>query len=343
MKHFIWLVFLLMTFAVHGQCDLEVETVIISTPSAVGSCDGEIQPFLQGGVPPYMIFYYDCLDSVHTGIQLPIGTPFSNLCAGNHAFVVYDAVGCADTSNCVSLPDVPDSLCSLNLNYTNAVCFDQCTGFAMVNANGTAPINYLWSTGETLQVLSNVCAGYYFVTIQDSNNCIKSDFFTITEPAEIHSELIITSGITATGSCDASLSTAISGGTPPYYPEVLNCLDSTTYPFSPLTNFCAGEYALIVYDDNLCMDTSDCITITDPVANINSYPDQLAYTLFGRSIQFNYEVQSVLIYDTQGRSVFKIDQLQHFFAIPQSIASGCYIMIVETKHGQQFSEKLHVP
>jgi gliding motility-associated-like protein len=83
---------------------------------------------------------------------------------------------------------------------------------------------------------------------------------TITEPAVLLPSLILTNP-KCSGSCDGSLSTTPTGGTPPY-----------TYLWAPggsttvsLTGLCAGNYSLTVTDANNCISTTT-MTLTDPPA-----------------------------------------------------------------------------
>ena len=46
-------------------------------------------------------------------------------------------------------------------------------------ANGLAPYNYQWSTGDTTNFIQNLLAGDYYVTLTDASNCVEIDTFSI--------------------------------------------------------------------------------------------------------------------------------------------------------------------
>ena len=51
-----------------------------------------------------------------------------------------------------------------------------CSGSALASpSNGEAPYSYEWSTGDTTESISDLCAGTYTVTITDDNGCVEID------------------------------------------------------------------------------------------------------------------------------------------------------------------------
>ena len=115
------------------------------------------------------------------------------------------------------------------------------------------PAQYLWSTGDTTNIISNLSAGTYTVTVIDTNNCSSIDSVTITEPSDI-SIAVNTTNVSCNGGNDGSASLSISGGTPGY---TENWLGANPNSLS------AGSYSYIVTDTNGCTD-SNSITINEP-------------------------------------------------------------------------------
>ncbi len=119
--------------------------------------------------------------------------------------------------------------------------------------SGLVPGTYLWNTGDTTKVISNLSSGTYYCQITDTNNCSITDTVTITEPLPI----TITENITHVncfGGTDGIAMLSISGGTPGYIEDW-----GTNNPNS----LAAGTYNYTINDNNGCI-FSDSVTITQP-------------------------------------------------------------------------------
>ena len=70
-------------------------------------------------------------------------------------------------------------------------CFGGNDGSLFTNIiGGVSPFTYLWTNNinnDTLNTdtISNLVAGRYFCTITDSNNCVNTTTFSLTNPTEI--------------------------------------------------------------------------------------------------------------------------------------------------------------
>ena len=96
-----------------------------------------------------------------------------------------------------------------------------CNGFLDGNINiqttgGTAPYTYLWSNGDTNQILQNIGAGQYLLTVTDSNNCVKLDSISLSEPALITYSPNVIDAL-CYGDNNGSISVNVFGGTLPYF------------------------------------------------------------------------------------------------------------------------------
>ena len=130
---------------------------------------------------------------------------------------------------------------------TDIVCEGNMNGMLTAMAtSGSAPFNYLWSTGQSTQTITGLGAGTYSVTITDANGCTDDTDFMI----ELSDDLEV-NGIGKNLLCfeDNSGEAAANptGGTPPY-----------TYQWSngamtpAIENIAAGFYSVTVTDDNGC-------------------------------------------------------------------------------------------
>lgn len=83
--------------------------------------------------------------------------------------------------SCIELmqPSALQSLCSkvdVSIHGSN-------NGEASVSVSGgTSPYQYLWSNGATSQMISNLAAGTYEVTVTDSNGCSNTCSSLVNEP-----------------------------------------------------------------------------------------------------------------------------------------------------------------
>ena len=144
------------------------------------------------------------------------------------------------------------------LSATNVSCYGGNDGVSQVTVtDGTLPYSYLWSNGSTQNITNGLTSGYVYLDVLDSNNCSVLDSIFIQQPQEISlSETISTASCNAFS--DASISVAISGGTPSYNYAWSNG-DSTFF----IDSLSAGLYWLQIIDANNCV-FQDTFLLSDP-------------------------------------------------------------------------------
>jgi hypothetical protein len=80
------------------------------------------------------------------------------------------------------------------------LCFDSCNGSARVTGPIGHNYHYLWSTGDTVAVVSNLCAGSYACTISDTlGAALDTLAVTIQQPGA----LVITPSVLKNETCYA--------------------------------------------------------------------------------------------------------------------------------------------
>lgn len=122
-------------------------------------------------------------------------------------------------------------------------------------SNGTPPYDILWDTGDDLDYISNLTAGFYTIEIFDALGCYTNASIEIPEPDPITYEPI-TQAETTPGSMDAWISVNILfGGVPP-----LNYTWSNGDTGDTLINISDGTYALTITDAMSCQ-VSTTITV----------------------------------------------------------------------------------
>lgn len=156
----------------------------------------------------------------------------------------------------------------LLISHTNVNCNGTCDGTATVNPSGS--YHYLWSTGDTVQAITGLCAGTYVVTVSDAVfTPLDTLTVVITEPAPL-----IVSGnaipVTCFGSFDGSIVVTASGGTGAF---AYTWGAGMTTPF--INNLPAGVYCVTVSDANACIATS-CYFINEPTQLLVSVFDSNA-------------------------------------------------------------------
>ncbi len=207
--------------------------------AACGICDGSINLSPSGGVSPYTYSWA----SGQTTANL------SALCAGIYPVSIIDANNCA-TSESIILNNT--NAPTLSYTFQDANCSGACDGKTKVSAfGGNAPYNYAWSSGHITDSLSSACAGTYFVTVTDANNCKSSASITIDEPSPLVFSLPNTTNASC-GNCDGTASVLPNGGTLPY---TIFWSSGDTGAFA--ANLCAGVYSVFMQDKSSCTVTSN--------------------------------------------------------------------------------------
>lgn len=221
-----------------------------------GFCNGTATSFPSGGTPPYTLLWSPGGQTTNT---------ISGLCAGIYSIAVTDANNCTEID---TFEIIEPTQILINPIVVNPSCNGNCNGSITLNPTGGTPgYTVLWSNGSTSTTLNNLCAGTYVATITDANGCQTAQSFTLTAPPAVVAN-IITTNATCNGLCDGTATVMAGGGTPPY-----------SYFWSPggqttqtITNLCAGNYSVIITDQNGC-NTQINFTITAPTpisANLSS-------------------------------------------------------------------------
>ncbi len=210
--------------------------------SCNGASNGSITTSVLGGTPVYT---YQWNNTAFT-------QNLTNLSPGVYVLTVTDANDCTASSSAIVTQ--PTAI-SLNLTATNALCNGQANGAINDSVSGGTPgYTYNWSTGDQTQNITNQGAGTYYLTVTDANSCSATDSAVITEPQPFN---ISFSSIPAGCSSDSSgsITTTISGQTPPYSFAWSSYGWSTSDTTQNLTGLAAGNYYLTVIDANGCYTT----------------------------------------------------------------------------------------
>jgi len=230
--------------------------------SCATSADGEITTTIGGGIAPYTIAWagpngFMSGDADLTGIG-----------AGMYTITVTDANGCVRTAEVVLTAPGPVAVQLNSTTYNGGYhirCAGGTTGNITASAGGGIPGHtYSWSgpNGHTSTdaQLNGLSAGLYTVTVTDANGCTATNSITLTEPAPLDINAVLSDAgsghqIGCAGN-DGTIGVTVTGGTPQY-----NFSWSGPGGFGStapnLSNLVAGTYTLTLSDANGCTAVRD--------------------------------------------------------------------------------------
>jgi hypothetical protein len=208
---------------------------IATTPSTCTGNSGSAVATINGGTIP---FTYQLWSNGEIGV-----TSVSNLAPGQYTFSIEDANTCKQTS----IFDVPVTGSDATATIQNVLCNGQNNGSITLTTSGlTAPITYIWSTGQSVSNISNLQAGSYTVQLTDADNCVLTKTFNVTQPEPLVGEY--NSSWPSCGLADGFMEVvAVNGGTAPYTYQW-----STSDVGAVVSNVAFGLYSVTITDDNSC-------------------------------------------------------------------------------------------
>ncbi len=236
--------------------NLRVDTIVLAFSKRNVKCfsgnDGQINATSSGGTTPYQY---------NIGGAWQTSGLFTNISAGTYTLTVRDFTGC--TTNTTVVITQPLRIIPTILVNTPTTCNGSSDGSLQIGTtNGTAPFQYSLNnvTYQVSNTLSGLAAGNYRAYVQDSLGCIDSINFTITQPAAIVIDAVLTQN-----KCHNDATGAITlsprGGTAPFQYSIDG---GVSYNFTnTFTGLTAGTYNVVVKDRNNCS-SSISVTLINP-------------------------------------------------------------------------------
>lgn len=181
----------------------------------------------------------------------------TNLYAGWYKVTITDAIGAEKRDSVFISQSNP---ITLTFNIINTSC--SYTNNGKIKAyvgGGLSPYFIQWSTGQTTPTISNLSAGWYYITVTDQNACQVIDSAQVSSPSPLTINTTITNPSCTPGN-DGSIDITVNGGTYPY--TYLWSNGSTNQDITGLT---VGTYSVTVTDRNNCT-TSDSYTLINVLA-----------------------------------------------------------------------------
>nr|WP_256471342.1 Ig-like domain-containing protein [Solitalea agri] len=204
------------------------------TDPACNQATGAIDVNVVGGTAPYT-YSWNSGESTQD---------LTNKASGSYTLTVTDANNCSQSIT-VSLND-QSGLQVIVDNQVNINCNGSADGEIQVSVSGgTAPYLYSWSSGQTIEDLTNLPAGTYTLTVTDVNNCQATASVTLIEPQVI--TLSETHINPVCGLSTGAINITVAGGSSPY-----SYSWSTGQVTQDLGLVPSGSYTLTVTDANNC-------------------------------------------------------------------------------------------
>jgi len=245
------------TFLLSENSDVVVTETVMNN-LCYGENEGSISLDIVGGSQPYDILWSNGGDT----------DLIANLPAGDYFVTIEDGIGCS--SNYIYILFEPDSL-QIEDFVELPLCHDDLGRIGAQGNGGTQPYTFLWSTGETAQIINIEPGNTYMVTMTDMNQCAKSKTYIIEDITEI--DMVTTLVIDPSSLFDdGSITIDITGGTQPY---TITWDDGQTGLSA--TDLGAGFYTATVVDANGCTQTLTVELTNDLLSAIGVATDNLCF------------------------------------------------------------------
>lgn len=191
-----------------------------------------------------------------------VGLKNDSLFSGSYIVNITDSLTCNATDTIKLNANSGFQLPEIELK--DVKCFGDSTGQASVKIDTL--IKYLWSTGDTSNIVTKLPSGKYTLTATDKNGCKSiTDTISIAQPPRIKAELLTSDTLICPGFSNGSLSIKASGGK-----DSLTFKWNTGDTISKIMSLLPGMYTITITDKNLCkttqsykINTTDTLRISD--------------------------------------------------------------------------------
>lgn len=216
------------------------------------------------GVPTYSFAWSPAVPFVTIGNT----STASSLNSGTYAITVTQSNSCITTQT-INIGTAPAFTVSSAV--TNPKCNAFCNGSITLNVSGGTPgaapgYTYAWTsatvTGATTSTVTNLCAGVYTVNVTDANACLRTQTFSVVNPALLTLTNTPTN-VKCFGACNGSIVATAAGGTAPLSYSWVPVGSFSVQTTATVLNLCPNVYTVMAIDGNSCT-TTNTINITEP-------------------------------------------------------------------------------
>ncbi|CAN5177672.1 hypothetical protein BH09BAC1_BH09BAC1_01170 [soil metagenome] len=217
-----------------------------------GGADGQVIATGTGGSGALLY-------SLGGGTYQSSGT-FSGLAVNNYTVTVKDAGGCTASA---TISVLQPTVLAVTLVQDSAKCFGAANGFITATATGGSPA-YQYSRDATTygasNVVNNLTAGAYTITVKDKNGCTANANATVLQPAALTTNVTGTN-VSCNGGTNGTATVVAGGGSQPYG----YAWNSGGGSSATSSNRSVGWAVVTVTDKNSCS-RKDSVQITEPTA-----------------------------------------------------------------------------
>jgi gliding motility-associated-like protein len=306
----------IVTYTVTEPATLTAAVTSSSNVTCFGFNNGQATATPTGGTAQY---FYTWMPGNFAGSSV-VGMP-----PNTYTVNVRDVNGCqAEATTVITQPSV---LSLAVATFTNLRCFGDNSGTASVNASGGSPnYTYSWSGGvgvTTNSSVSGLASGNYFVTVADNNGCSANTSVNLTQPPQL-SVIAYTLQNSKCNLANGLVTSAISGGTSPY-----------SYNWTPggftnqtISGLAAGDYSVVVTDNNGCNSTSNSATVNSSLA-ITATMNNTVVSCFGGSDG----TANVIVSNAQTPILYNWSPFVSVTNFANNLAQGSYFVNITDANG----------
>jgi gliding motility-associated-like protein len=247
-----------------------------------GTTTGSATATAAGGTSPYNYVWSGNSGVLQTTNGINSSDALNGLAAGTYTVAVTDNAGCVSSTN-VTITQ-PTSAANIAVTGTTAASCGSANGTATAQASGgSSPYDYVWTNGTgTLQttnntsgadVLNNLAAGTYTVTVTDNNGCTASVTAVISNIGGATTTITASSNNSCFGGINGSATANTTGGSSPYdyvWTGTSGTLQTATNitTSNTINGLPAGTYTVTVTDNGGCI-SNTTVTITQPASALS--------------------------------------------------------------------------
>lgn len=207
-------------------------------------------------------------------VEAGTGLEITNLPTGTYSYTVTDpATNCSVMGSVEVVDNFQEFVVTETVN--DIICFQDDLGSIDFNISGGCPnysitVNFAGATiiGSSIQ---NLPPGIYEVSVLDSSEPANVVLKMITIDGPSAALSFVSDGATSSTGSDGTISTTVTGGTPPYSYSWSGATCDTGCPDNgDLTGLAAGTYVATVTDANKCTETLQVIVPVEGVLTITN-------------------------------------------------------------------------
>ena len=247
--------------------ELVVSVLSFDSISCTGGSNGFIEIGAVGGSGD--------LEYSIDGLSFQASNMFTSLTAGTYPLTVRDTNNCSTTLS-FDLPQYPNLFID-NVSIQNILCAESLGSAILGVTGGSGSYTYsIDNVNQTDSIFPDLNPGNYSLLVFDSNDCFADTLITITQVSALAINVGVINPV-CFGDSNAQVSIVVNGGSFPFTYTLSDTIIQNTPTF---LNLAAGDYSILVEDDNNCSFDST-ITIIQPNAITVSLDDMDSTSCFG--------------------------------------------------------------